>query len=75
MGARRIGPDLDGDPVAQASFMRCGPCHDLKSVGVDLVDRDGNTICHGHLHVEEAEEFHRLWGEAIEMVRAARKPN
>lgn len=66
--------DLDGVPTVSAASMRCGVCLSGTSIGVDLVDRGGRTIAHGHLDIAAAEEFWRMYGEAIvEAKEIARK--
>ncbi len=66
--------DLEGVPVTHAAAMRVGVCLCGDMIGVDLVDRDGDTIAHGHLDIDSAEQFFRAYGEAIAEVRAAMQP-
>ena len=57
--------DLEGTPAVHAASMAVGVCLCGDMVGVDLLDKDGKTIAHGHLDLESAVEFHRMYGEAI----------
>lgn len=66
--------DLDGVPTRSVRYMRCGVCKDGCSIGVDLVDENGETIAHGHLGIEQAEDFWRLYGEAIVEARDGLMP-
>ncbi len=60
--------DLEGRPTPHAAEMRCGVCLDGTTIGVDLLDANGETIAHGHLDPETALVFAEQFGEAIEEV-------
>lgn len=68
MNNRPMREDLEGNPAVNALFMRCGVCQCGDLVGVDLVDREGAVIAHGHLELDAAMEFHRMFGDAINEV-------
>lgn len=58
--------DLEGNPAANAAFMRVGVCPDGASVGIDLLDSAGKTIAHGHLELEQAVDFTSQLNDAIQ---------
>lgn len=61
--------DLEGAKSPQAASIRCGVCRDGKSIGIDMQDARGETLAHGHVGLETAEQFHSDYGEIIEEFR------
>lgn len=51
--------------VPLASSMRAGVCESGDMVGVDMCNRDGIVLMHGHFDLATAQEFYLQFGAAL----------
>jgi hypothetical protein len=56
-------------PVMRALSMQVGICENDRLLGVDLCAADGSTFGHGHLDLENAEQFLSQFTKCIEYLR------
>ncbi len=61
----RVGGSLDGKQVPNASSVAVDHCPSGDTVGVDLLDLDGQPFAHAHFGLDDAIGFHQALGAKI----------